>query len=94
MLSTSASQGGASWKGSCLGCDESSQTEEAGASLGVEPLVVPGSACLQTRNIEVMKKQAFLLKGTLPWLVELKGPSASGNREAVPGTAWQPWLPT
>lgn len=71
MLSTSASQGGASWKGSCLGCDESSQTEKAGTSLGVELLALPGSACLQPRSSEVMKKQALLLKGTLPWLVEL-----------------------
>lgn len=50
MLSTSASQGGASWKGSCLGCDESSQTEEAGTSLGVELLALPGSACLQNEK--------------------------------------------
>lgn len=72
MLSTSASraqdsQGGASWKGSCLGCDESPQTEEAGTSLGVQPQAVPGSsACLQTENLEVKKKQAFLLKRGLP----------------------------
>lgn len=71
MLSTSASQGGASWKGSCLGCDESSQTEKAGTSLGVELLALPEAACLQPRSSEVMKKPALLLKGTLPWLVEL-----------------------
>lgn len=70
-LRIQGSQGGASWKGSCLGCDESSLTEEAGTSLGVEPRTMSGSACLQTKSLELMRKQMLLLKGALPWLREL-----------------------
>lgn len=78
------SKGGASWKGGCLGCDESFRLKSWDQP-GVGSEAVPGSAWLQIESSELMKKQVLLLQGTSPragcWH---RKALAGGNHKAVP----------
>lgn len=74
MLSTSASRPRAPRAGllgrAAVGFDESSQTEEAGTSPGIELGLYQDQLAFKLKVV-LMKKQVLFFKLALPWLVEL-----------------------